>query len=67
MFRQEQVFCPVGNHAEIGIRTKGQSAVFICRECNYAFPVDKTGNFLAPIKLQEDKKAKKCGCGGCQR
>lgn len=59
------VHCPVGNHAEIGIREKGKAATYFCSECEFLFPVSEEGFFLKPIKYYKRKVLVTCDCGGC--
>lgn len=71
MFQKKIVYCPVGNHVELGYITKGMSGMFVCRECQFVFPVDKDGKFGVPIRIQDAKAAaatlarRYCGPDGC--
>jgi uncharacterized protein YbaR (Trm112 family) len=65
---KELVWCPVGKHIELGYRTAGTAAIFVCRECRYIFPVDAKGKFGVPVKITPTKlpvTRQYCGPDGC--
>lgn len=59
------LFCPVGNHIELGYLVKGEVCSFVCRECGWIFTWDKKGKLLPPVKL-DLRKRETCACLGCQ-
>lgn len=65
MFQKKREFCPVGEHAEIGYRTKGERTTLICKECMFAFTWEKNGKLLPPVKLA-NFKSQICECPSCQ-
>lgn len=64
MYYRKSVECPVCKEY-LGFLAKDELCSFICQECKFIFSWDKRGELLKPVKL-DNKKPKKCSCGGCQ-
>lgn len=62
----KMMFCPVGNHAELGELVKGRVCSFVCKECMFVFTWDAKGKLCPPMKVDTKKKKDICDCGGCQ-
>jgi uncharacterized protein YbaR (Trm112 family) len=66
---QEIVWCPVGKHIELGYRTKGKPGTYVCRECDFIFPIEADGKVGVPIRIKDAKRRAQifryCGPDGC--
>lgn len=66
---RKPVFCPVGDHVQLGYLVKGEVCSYVCRECSFMFTWNRDGKLMPPLKVDLDSKTKKarryCGPDGC--
>ncbi len=65
--KYEDVWCPVGDHINLGRRIKGRVCALICHECQFKHTWDEEGRLVKSEKLKEAHIPEKCGCGVCGR
>ena len=65
MFARKTARCPVCTET-FGSIVPGEVCSFVCHECKFIFTWDSKGVLLSPVKWEEKKPHKGCGCYTCQ-